>query len=99
MVAYLLADVEVVDPGPYAEYRARFDAILGRYRGRILVNGGRCEALEGDWLPRRLVVLEFPTAEHAKRWHASPEYAEILPIRLQHATTRFLTLVEGWPGG
>lgn len=99
MVAYLLGDVEVVDPGPYAAYRARFDAILERYGGRILVNGGPCEALEGGWLPRRLVVLEFPSAEHARRWHASPEYAEILPIRLRHATTHFLTLVEGRPGG
>lgn len=98
MTAYLLADVEVVDPGPYAEYRRRFDAILAAYGGRILVNGGRCEALEGEWLPRRLVVLEFPSAEHARRWHASPEYAEIMPIRLRHATTHFLTLVEGWAG-
>ncbi len=98
MTAYLIADVEVVDAEPYAEYRRRFDAILERYGGRILVNGGAVEALEGTWLPRRLVVLEFPSADHARRWHASPEYAEILPIRLRHATTHYLTLVEGWSG-
>ena len=98
MTAYLFADVEVVDAEPYAEYRHRFDPILERYGGKLLVAGGHTEALEGEWLPARLVVLEFPSAEHAKRWHASPEYAEILPIRLRHATTHFLTLVEGWSG-
>lgn len=98
MAAYLLADVEIRNPEPYAEYRRRFDAILERYGGRILVNGGPVEALEGEWRPRRLVVLEFPSADHARRWHASPEYAAILPIRLRHATTRFITLVEGWAG-
>lgn len=98
MPAYLIADVEVIDAGPYAEYRSQFDGILERYGGRILVNGGRSEAIEGDWRPRRLVVLEFPSADHAKRWHASPEYREILPIRLRHAITHYLTLVEGWVG-
>lgn len=98
MAAYLIADVEVDDPEPYAEYRRRFDAILETYGGRILVNGGHCEAIEGAWLPLRLVVLEFPSAEQARRWHASPEYRTILPIRLRHATTHYLTLVEGWAG-
>lgn len=98
MAAYLIADVEVNDPEAYAEYRRRFDAILERFDGRILVAGGRTEALEGEWLPRRLIVLEFPSAEHARRWYASPEYADILPIRVQHAATHFLTLVEGWAG-
>ena len=98
MAAYLLADVEVLDPEPYAEYRHRFDAILAQYSGRILVNGGAVESLEGNWRPRRLVVLEFPSADHARRWHTSPEYAEILPIRLHYAATRFITLVEGWAG-
>jgi uncharacterized protein (DUF1330 family) len=66
MAAYLLADVEIRDPGPYAAYRRRFDGILARYGGRILINGGSVEALEGEWRPRRLVVLEFPSADHAR---------------------------------
>lgn len=98
MPAYLIADVEIGDTDAYAAYRSRFDTILDRYGGRILVNGGRSEPIEGDWRPRRLVVLEFPSVDHAKRWYASPEYREILPIRLRHATTHYLTLVEGWSG-
>jgi uncharacterized protein (DUF1330 family) len=51
--------------------------------------------MEGNWLPRRLVILEFPSAAKAKAWLASPEYAEIAPIRAEHARTHFITIVEG----
>lgn len=95
MVAYLMADVEVTDPTGYQEYRDRFDAILRAHEGRLLVNGGPCEALEGVWLPKRLVVLEFPSADHARNWYTSPEYRDITPIRARNAVTHFLTLVEG----
>jgi uncharacterized protein (DUF1330 family) len=92
-----MADVEVTNPAGYQEYRDKFDPILQKFGGRLLVNGGPCEALEGDWLPARLVVLEFPSAEHARSWYTSPEYGAITGIRARNATTHFLTLVEGAP--
>jgi len=97
VVAYLMADVEVTDPAGYQEYRDRFDPILQAHEGKLLVNGAPCLALEGNWLPKRFVVLEFPSADHAKRWYTSPEYREITGIRLSNAVTHFLTLVEGAP--
>jgi uncharacterized protein (DUF1330 family) len=41
------------------------------------------------------VVIEFPSVERAKAWHASPEYQAILPLRHRHARTNFLAVVEG----
>lgn len=96
MSAYLIADVEVTEPEAYRAYAEAFDAILALFDGRILVVGGKPEAIEGEWIPHRLVILEFPSADHAKRWHSSPEYAEIAPIRQKNAITHYLTLVEGW---
>ena len=32
------------------------------------------------------VILEFPSDEHARRWYTSPEYQEILPLRLRGAS-------------
>jgi uncharacterized protein (DUF1330 family) len=95
LAAYLIGDVEVLDRAEYAEYGNRFDAILEQFGGRILANGGSIEAIEGNWLPRRLVILEFPSVEIAHRWYASPEYQEILPIRLRNAMTHYVTLTEG----
>ena len=101
MPAYLIGDVEVLDQAAYAEYRNKFDAILEQFGGRLLVAGGPCEAIEGEWLPKRLIILEFPSMTQARAWHASPAYQEILPIRLKNAVTQFVTLVDGWkpPGG
>ena len=96
MPAYMFGDVEVVNREAYAEYVRRFDATMKPYGGRLLAAGGPCEAIEGEWLPKRLVILEFPSMQHARDWHASPAYQAILPIRHKNAITHFVTLVPGW---
>jgi uncharacterized protein (DUF1330 family) len=69
---------------------------LKPHGGRFIVRGGAHETLEGDWQPRRIVVLEFPSAGDAKRWHGSQEYAAAMAMR-QRASTGSLVLVEGAP--
>ena len=39
-----------------------------------MVRGGRVDPKEGDWQPRHLLMLEFPSLEQAERWYNSPEY-------------------------
>jgi uncharacterized protein (DUF1330 family) len=95
LAAYVIADVEVLAPDSYKEYTAAVPATLAPFGGRFIVRGGRHESLEGEWNPSRVVVIEFPTFEAAKNWHASLEYQAILPLRLRHARTNFLTVVEG----
>ena len=95
MAAYVIVDVEVNDPEAYRDYTGAVPATLTPFGGRFIVRGGDYETLEGDWRPKRIVILEFPSVERAKAWHASPEYQAILPIRHQHARTNFLTVVDG----
>jgi uncharacterized protein (DUF1330 family) len=94
MAAYVIADVEVTDAERYADYRAQVSATLEPFGGRFLVRGGASERLEGDWLPARLVIIEFPSVDAARRWYDSPEYQAILGIRLDAATAR-LIIVDG----
>ena len=94
MAAYLIVDVEVRDPALYEEYRKRVPETVARYGGRFLVRGGAFETLEGSWQPTRLVILEFPSMEQARRWYASEEYREPKAIRLK-ASSANLVLVEG----
>ena len=96
MAGYAIGDVEVLNEEAYGEYRRRFDAILAQFGGRILINGGRPDPVEGNWEPRRLVVLEFPSVDLARQWLSSSEYGEIAPIPQEHATTHFQTIVERW---
>lgn len=88
MAAYFIVDVKVDDPQTYAEYRKLVGPTLERYGGKFLVRGGITETIEGDWQPQRLVILEFPDAEHFKGWYGSPEYTEVRTIRFKASTAR-----------
>ena len=94
MAAYVIADVNVTDPTLYDDYRKMVPATIAKYGGRFLARGGAFEVKEGDWKPARLVVLEFPSMEQARKWYHSPEYAPALALRLKAASAK-LVLVEG----
>lgn len=96
MAAYLIAEIDVHDPSGYEEYRRLAGATLTAFGGRFLVRGGDSETIEGDWSPRRLVVIEFPSAERARAWWASPDYSVARAIRQRTATTR-MVVAEGVP--
>ena len=94
MAAYIIADLTVTDPAAMEEYRKRVPATLARYGGRFVVRGGAHQSVEGDWKPTRLVVLEFPSMEQAKRWYDSEEYREPKAMRLRAGRTN-LVMVDG----
>jgi len=94
MAAYIISDVTVRDPVAIETYRTRAAASIAAYGGRYIVRGGPIEVLEGPPHPSGLVVVEFPDADTARRWYASPEYAAALEVRDQ-ALVRSLVLVEG----
>ncbi len=93
MPAYVIADIDVHDPETYQEYRALVPATLEPFGGRFMARGGELETLEGPWQPKRLVVLEFPSAEHARQWYRSAEYVSATAIR-QRAATGSLVLID-----
>ena len=94
MPAYVIADLEVTDPVGMEEYRKQVPATIAKYGGRYLVRGGQHETLEGNWHPKRVVVLEFPSVEQAKRWYDSEEYREPKALRFRTSKAN-LILVEG----
>ena len=94
MAAYVIVDVAIEDPVVYEEYKKLTPAAIAAFGGRFVVRGGAAQTLEGDWRPGRVVVLEFASAERAREWWASPEYAPAKALRQQSATTRMI-LVEG----
>ncbi|HSG75003.1 MAG TPA: DUF1330 domain-containing protein [Burkholderiales bacterium] len=96
MAGYVVVEVDVTDSAAYEEYRKLVPATIAKYGGRFLVRGGAIESKEGGWQPKRLVVLEFPSLEDARKWYASPEYAPALALRLKAARSKLL-LVEGAP--
>ena len=94
MPAYVVVEVEVLDKERYETYKQMVPASLAAYGGRFIVRGGAAETLEGDWSPKRLVILEFPSVGQAKAWWGSTEYAGAKELRQATARTRMI-VVEG----
>jgi len=96
MPAYCIANIEVTDPKRYEEYRSRTLATVEKFGGRFIVRGGAHEVKEGAWQPKRLIVLQFPDMDTARRWYDSADYQSIIPYRAGAAHTD-LVLVDGLP--
>jgi uncharacterized protein (DUF1330 family) len=75
MSAYVIVDIDIHDPVGYEEYKRLAAPTVTAFGGRYLARGGRTEVLEGDWDPKRLVILEFESMERAKEWVNSELYA------------------------
>jgi uncharacterized protein (DUF1330 family) len=97
MPGYVIAELEITDPAGFEEYRKQVPATIQKYGGRYVVRGGAIQTLEGDWQPKRLVVLEFPSVEQARRWYDCEEYRGPKALRIKTTRSR-LVLVEGASG-
>ena len=94
MSAYVIVEIEVVDPVGYEEYKKQAAATVHQHGGKYIVRGGKTEVLEGDWNPKRIVVLQFESMERAKEWLNCEEYRE--PRKMRHRTAKTnMILVEG----
>lgn len=94
MPAYVIVEIDVHDPTLYEEYKKLTPASLTPFGGKFVVRGGKTETLDGDWQPKRIVVLEFPSAEKAKLWWDSDTYRRAREIRQRASHTRMI-VVEG----
>ncbi len=95
MKAFVIVEVTIHDQDLYEEYKKLTPATIAAFDGKFVVRGAKTVSLEGDWNPKRIVVLEFPSVERAKEWWKSPEYSKAKAIRQRAATTKML-VVEGF---
>ncbi|MGD8727330.1 MAG: DUF1330 domain-containing protein [Gemmatimonadales bacterium] len=95
MPAYVIANIDVTDPVRYEDYKQLAGPSVEAYDGKYLIRGGAAEVLEGNWSPKRVVVLEFPSLERAREWWNSESYAAAIGIRHAAATSEMI-LVEGY---
>jgi uncharacterized protein (DUF1330 family) len=94
MAAYLVVDIAVTNPAQFEEYKKLAPAAIAKFGGRYLIRGGAYEAIEGDWKPQRLTVVEFESMEKAKTFYNSPEYQAAIKTRKGAANFNLL-LVQG----
>lgn len=98
MAAYAVALIRATRFGDeIKEYLQRIDATLAPFSGKYRVHGGPYQPLEGAW-SGDLVIIEFPSMEHAQTWYESESYKAIRHLRTEH-TEGDVLLVEGVPEG
>jgi uncharacterized protein (DUF1330 family) len=94
MPAYVIAETDVHEPEQYERYKAASPGAIAAGGGRFIARGGELVVLEGDWQPKRLVLLEFENLDAVRRWYDSPEYREARRLREGAASLRVVA-VEG----
>jgi uncharacterized protein (DUF1330 family) len=94
MSAYVMADITVTDPDQMAKYREWSTKAAAEFGAAFIVRGGAIEVLEGDWEPSRIVILQFPDSETAKKWYASETYQHAITLRRNAGVMR-MVMVEG----
>jgi uncharacterized protein (DUF1330 family) len=92
--AYVLANVEVTNPEQYEPYKKLSTIAMQVHGAEVCVRGGQVEVLEGDWSPKRVVLLKFPSMEKARAFYDSPEYQAAKDSRQGAAVMRMLA-IEG----
>ena len=95
MSAFLVVDTKISDLEAYEEYKKLAKPLAERFGGVYRSRGGAMDVLEDDlWTPTRMVIIEFPDMDSARRFANSDEYAPIKAIR--HANAKCtLAIVEG----
>ena len=90
--AYIVASINVTDAPGYGRYLEAAERATRESGGRLLVSGGRTEAIEGS-LHDRIVVIEFEDMEAARR--AAAGYRAARHTRGNSAPDYDSVIVEG----
>jgi uncharacterized protein (DUF1330 family) len=85
MTAYAIGQITIKDPVKWQEYRSKVPETLTPWGGKLLLRGTRAKALSGQQRHTDIVVIRFPDLESVVRWHDSPAYQALVPLRKEAA--------------
>ena len=94
MAAYVIFDVDITDMTRYQAFMSSVKPALEAAGARYLARGGPHKVHEGDWQPRRIVLLEFPSVAAWEAFYNGSTYQGLKAIRDACSSAR-LVAVEG----
>ena len=92
MSAYVIFDVEIRDMAAYRAFMEGVAPELHAAGARYLARGGAHTVHEGDWSPRRIVLLEFPSVEAWKAFYEGDTYQGLKSIRDACSSARLVSV-------
>ncbi len=94
MAALVIFDVEIRDLDRYQGFMNQVKPALAAAGAKYLARGGEHRIYEGDWIPRRIVILEFPSIEAWEGFYNGPVYQGLKIVRDECSSAR-LVAVQG----
>jgi uncharacterized protein (DUF1330 family) len=94
MKGYLVIDLSIKVLDEFLGYAEKIPTFVEKHGGRYIVQGVVPERMEGDWIPERLVIIEFPSTQKAKDFLADPEAQGLKALR-HSSTDSHVILAEG----
>ncbi len=92
MAAYVIFDVEIRDMARYQEFMNGVKPALEEAGARYLARGGAHKVHEGDWEPRRIVIIEFPSLDAWEKFYNGPVYQGLKSIRDEVSSARLVSV-------
>jgi uncharacterized protein (DUF1330 family) len=94
MPAYVIFDVEIRDLQQYQSFMLGVKPALEAAGARYLARGGAHKVYEGDWQPRRIVRLEFPSVAAWEAFYTGATYQGLKAVQDACSSARLVS-VEG----
>jgi len=92
MSAYVIFDVDIRDAERYQEFMAGVKPALEKAGAKYLARGGAHKVYEGDWQPRRIVLLEFPSVAAWEEFYNGPTYQGLKSVRDACSSARLVSV-------
>ena len=92
--AYWVGIINVKDQDEYKKYTDIAGPAIISSGGKILCRGGKIINLEGQKFGR-IVIIEFPSMDHAEKFYMSNEYRIALQYVTDEVADRLLNIAEG----
>src|SRR5215470_19999176 len=95
MTVYVVAQSKIENPELLDQYVAKVVPTIESHEGRVVAFDETPEVIEGPIEHPRTVIIEFPSITAFHAWYDSPEYQQILPLRLK-STRGTLIVANGF---
>lgn len=81
MPAICVGHIRVKNAEAWEQYQSRVGATIAQHGGELLFRGQQQRLFSGEMSHQKVVALQFENLDAANRWHDSPEYQALIPIR------------------
>jgi len=93
MSAYVILDMDIKDYAEFQRFMASIKSAMDKVGARYLARGVEHQVHEGDWWPRRIVLLEFPSMATWEAFYVSSACRELNRIKNSCNSARLVSVV------